>query len=201
MFENNIYVQKELALLFFAIWTPDKVKHNLKIVWTGILRACLGSYIVLPLSFFLISQFYSKAFLSMCMNLYIFHVGRQGHFSTQRYLGLVNMNVARVTNRVGVQGTCSFTFQWQRDNRKKLPYNLQSCWQIFCHCQQIFQRSHTLQDIPIWFSVASLTTRENGCAERQWSTFVTVSGISYFQSATTLEYSLKVQKVTTGNKQ
>ena len=63
----------------------------------------------------------------MCMNLYIFHVGRQGYFSTQSYFGLVDMNVARVTNRVGVQGTCSFTFKGQRDNRKKLLYNLQSC--------------------------------------------------------------------------
>lgn len=137
--------------------------------------------------FFYISQFYSKAFLSMHMNLYISHVGRQGHFSTQSYLGLVNMNVARVTNRVDVQGTCSFTFQWQRDNGRKLLYNLQNCWQIFCHCQQIFRRNPTLQDIPIWSSVASLTTRENGCAERRWSAFVTVSGISYFQSATSLE--------------
>ena len=126
---------------------------------------------------------------------------KTGAFVYPNYLGLVNMNAAKVTNRVGVQGNCSFTFQWQRDNRKKLLYNLQSCWRMFCHCQQIFQRSHTLQDITIWFSVASLTTRENGFAEKWWSTFVTVSGISYFQSATTIEYRLKVQKVATGNKQ
>lgn len=32
LYENNIHVQKEYSFLFFfAIGTPDKVKHNLKI--------------------------------------------------------------------------------------------------------------------------------------------------------------------------
>lgn len=35
------------------------------------------------LFFFYISQLYPKAFLSMCMNLYISHVGRQEHFFIQ----------------------------------------------------------------------------------------------------------------------
>lgn len=137
----------------------------------------------------------------MCMNLYISHVGRQEHFSTQIILVwwiwmLLEWPIELVSREI-----VPLLFSDKETTGRSCYTTCQSCWWMFCHCQQIFQRSHTLQDIPIWFFVASLTTRENGCAERWWSTFVTVSGISYFQSAKTIEYRLKVQKAATGNKQ